>query len=325
MSQRHARTTRHLVAALVCAAVATGGCTSPESDGSSVEVLATTTVWADVVSEVACGEVEVGSLVPAGTDTHSFEPSVRDADLLRAAALVVANGMGLEDGLTDALRTAASDGVPVVEVVDHVEALAAEAEEGDSDGRGTHDPDTHDHDGVDPHFWMDPDLVAAAAPALAGELADAGVGPGADRLDRCASDYADRLAELGAEVDAMFEEVPVGDRAVVTHHENLGHFAERFGLEVVGSVVASTSSLAETGPRALDELEATMRERGVRAVLVDAGSRSATAERLAERVGATVVELHVESLAADGEPSSYEELIRHDARLIADALTGEGR
>ena len=44
--------------------------------------MATTSLWADITSEATCGEVEVRSLIPAGVDAHSYEPTVQDADAL---------------------------------------------------------------------------------------------------------------------------------------------------------------------------------------------------------------------------------------------------
>ena len=76
--------------------------------------MATTTIWADVTSHVACGE-HVDSIVPAGADPHSFEPSLRDRERLTGAGVVIANGAGLEESLTDLVDTAAGDGVPVVD------------------------------------------------------------------------------------------------------------------------------------------------------------------------------------------------------------------
>lgn len=301
MSPRSTPTRRRNRAALAFGALAcvvlSCACSTSEGDASPA-VLATTTVWADVVSRVACGE-EVPALVPPGTDAHSYEPSIRDADRLRAARVVVANGLDLEDGLTDALRTAAADGVTILEVADHTEVI---------DG--------------DPHLWMDPDRVAAAVPAIADALGDAGLDLGPDELDRCAGEYSAELSRLAEEVESAFAAVPPARRVVVTQHENLRYFATRFGLDVVGAVVPSTSSLAATGPRAMEELEAAMRERDVRTVLVEADTIASEAEALADRVGATVVELRVESLAASGEPSSYVELVRRDAELIVEALAG---
>jgi ABC-type Zn uptake system ZnuABC Zn-binding protein ZnuA len=267
---------------------------------------------------------------------------VRDADDLRAARLVVSNGLGLEGHLDDALESAAADGVQVHEVgeslADHLDEPAdgepADAEPAEDHANEDHadedhaneDGDAHEghgHEGEDPHLWMDPLLVAEAVPGIAaalGQVDDLGVAP--EDLDRCAADYAEQLRALVTEVDQRLAAVPEERRKIVTDHEALGHFAERFDLEVVGALVPSTDSLAEANPRDLDELEAAMRTGGVEVVVVEHGSSRGLAESLTRRVGgeASVVELFTESIGADGAPQSYVELLRTDGRVLAEAL-----
>src|SRR6478609_355675 len=85
------------------------------STGSS-QVVATTSILADVVRNATCGRIPVSSLIPRGADAHEYESSTRDADRIRGADLVVSNGLGLESGLSDAIDAARSDGVAVYEV-----------------------------------------------------------------------------------------------------------------------------------------------------------------------------------------------------------------
>ena len=63
-------------------------------------VIATTSIWADVVANVGCdGLAEVVTLIPPGGDPHAFQPSLSDRGNMESAALVVANGLFLEEGL----------------------------------------------------------------------------------------------------------------------------------------------------------------------------------------------------------------------------------
>ena len=319
-----------LVPLAIAAACSDGGGAGGESNEDAL-VFATTTIWADVVEQVACGAIDVPSLVPPGSDAHSYEPTVRDADRLLGARLVVANGLGLEGQVSDALEAARREGVAVHEVGASLGAhLAGEDDHAEEDGHAEEAhaeeelaEDAHDHGGEDPHVWMDPLLVAEAVPALRdalGEVEDLGVPPA--ELERCAADFVDQLGDLVEEGRSTLSAVPGARRRLVSDHEALGHFAARFDLEVVGAVVPSTDSLAEANPRDLDELESTMRTEGVRVVVVEHGSAQEQADALAERLGGDtrVVELHTESLGGEGAPSGYLDLIRTDVELLADAL-----
>lgn len=284
--------------AALLVAGACGGDDSAADEGPYV--VATTAIWADVVRQVACdGTFEVRTLLPAGTDSHAAEPSLRDREVLDGAALVVANGLGLEERLDDTLSTVEDAGVPVVRIGDHVEALA--------------------DDPTDPHVWFDPTRVRAAVPVLGEAL----VAAGGDReqIASCVVAARDDLDVLDADVEATLAAVPDERRMLVTNHDSLGYLADRYDFTVLGSILPSTSTLTEASPGQLEELGDAIAAEGVPAIFTETISGTDDAEALADRLGVDVVELYTESL---GEPGSgvetYADFMRFDARAIADAL-----
>lgn len=81
--------------------------------------------------------------MPPGADPHAFEPSLADRERMEQAALIIANGLGLETGLDDTLTSVAEDGTPVLYVGDHIGDMGlASADEGHDD----HDDEEHDED-----------------------------------------------------------------------------------------------------------------------------------------------------------------------------------
>jgi zinc/manganese transport system substrate-binding protein len=320
-----------LVAGLVWAGCSTSEGAAGDGANGGAAVVASTSIWADVTSRVACGEIEVPALIPVGTDAHAFEPSVQDADTLRGADLVVTNGLGLEEGLHDALHTAEEDGVTVLEVGPDLSPLdAAHDEEGhdeeehDAEAHEEESHEGHDHGDIDPHVWMDPDRVATAVPLIADALASVdGLPVSASEIEDCAAQYVEELTALSAEMDQTLAVVPAAGRKLVTNHEALGYFADRFDFEVVGAVVPSTSSLGESNPRELDELAAAMRAADVSAVFAETTGPTELADALAEQVGSQVrvVQLYTESLGGpDSDATTYVDMMRADAGLVADAL-----
>ena len=73
-------------------------------------------------------------------------------------------------------------------------------------------------------------------------------------LDECAATYQAELAELDTEVAAIVASLPVDQRILVANHDSLEYFAHRYDFEVLGSVIPSSSSLAETNTADLDDL-----------------------------------------------------------------------
>jgi zinc/manganese transport system substrate-binding protein len=328
-----------LAAVAMLAACSDGTDVAGSGDGGGGEdgptVIATTSIWADVTRQVACGEVQVDTLIPIGTYAHEFEPTVQEADELRGAALVVANGLGLEEGLTDTLDAAEQDGATVVEVGpeldpiaggdhdhDHAEEEAGHPEgETHSDDEG-HEEEGHEHgDGDDPHVWMDPERVALAVPVIAEALEQVdGLAVDAEQIQTCADGYVAELTELSDEMASTLGALEGSQRHLVTNHEALGYLADRFDLEVIGAVIPSTSTLGETNMRDLDELARTMQDEGVTRIFGEVTGSDQVASALAEKVGSDVevVALFTESV---GEPGSgaetYVDMMRTNAELIA--------
>src|SRR4030042_1895412 len=91
-----------------------GGEAAPaHSECAQLEIVVSTSILADVVGNVAAGLGSVEVLMPVGADPHSFQVSASRAAALRRADLVVVNGLGLEEGMADAIDGAAADGVRV--------------------------------------------------------------------------------------------------------------------------------------------------------------------------------------------------------------------
>lgn len=300
-------------------------------------VIATTTIWADVTEEVACeGLAEVDTIIPPGGDPHSFEPSLRDRESLQDAALVVANGLGLEESLEDTIDAVESEGVTVVRVGGFVDPLPAtdsehdddhdetdgddHVETSDDDHDDSEDADHGDHGSDDPHIWFDPTRVAAALPAIADGLAAAGIDRSA--LDACLADYTDRLERLDAQLQDIVSVLPVERRLLITNHDSLSYFADRYDFEVLGSVIPSPSSLAATNPGELEELATLITDTGVPAIFAETQHSSDDTDALAERVGdVEVVTLETGTL---GEPGSgtdnYVDWMTVTTQTIVDAL-----
>jgi zinc/manganese transport system substrate-binding protein len=270
-------------------------------------VVVTTEVLGAVVGELVGDAADVSVLMERGANPHAWEPSARDTERLLAADLVISNGLDLEEGLLPVLEAAAAEGVPMFEAGDHL-GLGGGSDDGEAD-------DGHDHDGVvDPHLWTDPLLMRDVVLALESVLAEVGVDVGAG-----AADLAERLEALDAEVRDLLAPIPQEDRRLVTGHVSLGYFADRYGFEVLGTVIPGLTTQGEPSARELARLIADVKETGVSAIFAEVGTPQSVAEAVAQDGGAEVVRLQVANLPEDG---SYFTLIRDIARTVADALGG---
>ncbi len=294
------------LALVVWAGPASGPIAAEEPDRPVVVV--TTEVLGSVVSSLVGDAADVTTLMSGGADPHSWQPSARDSQALFEADLIVANGLDLEEGLVGVLEQAAADGVPVFYATDHItvrdtDPAFAEHEEGEAGQQA---------ESGDPHFWLDPLAMRDVVLALGQVLSQEGIDIG-DRAET----FADELTALDAELAASLATIPDEDRRLVSGHGALGYLADRYGLQIIGTIVPGLSSSDEPSAREVAALVEAIRSTGTTVVFTDVGTPPAVAQAIAEETGARIVELRVEQLPDGGD---YADLMRALVGSISDAL-----
>jgi zinc/manganese transport system substrate-binding protein len=294
------------------------------SHGGKRRIVVTYSILGSVVKDLVGDAFDVSVLIPDGLDPHEWEPSAKDIEAIDGADLVVENGLGLEAGMAKALDKARRSGRRVFTAADHVlvrtvgagEGLTAEkggtAEAGATAGetRGAEDP----------HLWTDPVTMQAIADALSEEIA-------ADfkvDLSKRRADLDARLEALDAEVAAMAAALPASRRVLVTGHESMGYFAQRYGFRLVGAVLPSLSSQAESSASGLAALKLLIAKERVPVIFAELGTSAKVAEALAAESKVEVVELSTHALSAAGGGSgggSYAEYLRRLASTVIGALS----
>lgn len=306
-----------LLSLALLAGCGSGGSSASEgTSGDGPRIVVTTSILGDLVQRLTDGSARVQVLMPPGTDPHDFEPSAAQAAALRSADLVVANGLGLEQGLASSLDAAKADGVDVLEVAPQLDPQPFPA-----GVAGEHAGDGHDGE-LDPHVWLDPDRMATAAGVVAEGI---GKATGLDQatLDQRAAAFAADARAAGAAAEETLAAVPADQRVLVTNHEALGYFARRFDLRLVGTVIPGGSTMAEPSAADIASLANAVRDAGVKAVFAENTVSPQVAESLAREAGVRVVVLYTDALGPKGgEAGTYPDLIRTDARLVADGLLG---
>jgi manganese/zinc/iron transport system substrate-binding protein len=298
------------LAALLVVVLACQSGRSPAAD-RALRVVATTTVVADLVRQIAGDAVSVDCLMPAGVDPHSYKATPRDADRLSRADLVVASGLHLEGKLADLLERL-SRRVPLIAVGDQLPAnrlLDA--------GAGLSDP----------HVWFDAGLWSLGVPAVAEKLAQLDP-PRAERYREAGRDYAARLVELDGEIRDRLASLPIERRVMVTAHDAFRYFGRAYDIEVVG--IQGTSTEAEAGLGDINRLVDLVVTRGLPAVFVETSVSDRNVTALREGAlsrGHTVRlggRLYSDSLDAPGSGAeTLEGALRANVATIVAGLSGD--
>ena len=279
---------RKLIGLLLAGAVL-GSCTARQEGPDGLTVVATTGIIGDVIRNIGGDDLDLITLIPPGVDPHDYVPSAQQVASISAADFVFANGLGLEEGLIDLLEQAESEGLSVTYLAEHSDPIDR-----------------------DPHFWHDPARMRQAA-----ELVAQSIGTN--------SDYLGELELLDREVEEMLNGISPERRLLVTSHDFFDYFADRYGFEVVGTIIPGGSSLGSPSSADLAALIALIKQRDVRAIFVENTSSPELAESVADEVGPRlqIVDVASDSLGAPGsETGTYAELIRSNATAIAAALGG---
>jgi zinc/manganese transport system substrate-binding protein len=286
------------------------GCTGSEpgpAGNAKPDIVVTYSVLGAVVRDVVGDSANVEVLMPNGVDPHEWSPSAKDIERLSRADLIVANGLGLEGNVQDPLDNAKESGVVVFAVADHVTIRVV------NEGEGADPSDEDQAPGAqDPHLWMDPLTMQQWIAPFTATLRDIGI----DVSTGAAEVEAD-LAELHVEIEGIVAKVSQENRSLVTGHESLGYFAERYGFTLVGAVVPTFTSEAEPSAGELADLAVKIKAAGVPAIFAEIGTPAATADAVAADTGATVVDLSTHNLTDDG---TYRSFMLEIANIVADAL-----
>jgi len=304
---------------------AIGGCQSPGAvtydqmpslspvalgQGERLQVVATTSIVADVVRNVGGDRIDLKTLIPLGTDPHTFQPTPQDAAAVADAYVVFANGAGLEAFLAGLLESAGA-GVAVVPVS---YGVALRQFEGGGAGGGEREG------GFDPHTWFDPNNVIVWTHNV--ERALSALDPGhAGVYEANAKAYRASLQELDGWIREQVAGVPERNRKLVTDHASFSYFAHQYGFEQVGAVFPGYSTLAQPAARDLAALEDAIREFDVKAVFVGNTVNPALAEQVAQDTGTRVVFMYTGSLSEPGGPAGdYLAFMRYDVEAVVEAL-----
>ena len=314
---------------------AEAGC--PEIDGREINVVATTPMIGEFVSQVGGDNINLTVLMPAEADPHTYDPAPQDAGTIADADLVFYTGLKYEPAaLIKLLENSACSAEVLAEVGesvfpiefkegghddhhdDHDEEGHDDDEEGhDDDEEGHDDHAGHDHGAYDPHFWFDPNRVAYAAEYIESKLVEFDPS-NASEYEAAGKAYVTELKGLVGQVSELISTIPSQNRKLITTHESLGYLEAKFGLEVLSTIIPSLDSANEISPSQLVGVIDVIEDNNVKVIFIESEAPSVYAETIVAETGIKAVEgLWVETLK---EGQSYSEFLFDAVELIVENL-----
>jgi len=300
---------KYILVSMLLALVLAGTLSCQSSSSSPTKsIVVTYSILGSIVKELVGDKATVTVSVHNGLDPHEWEPSAKDIEAINKADLVIENGLGLEGGLEKTLQAARNSGVKFFTASDYITVRHV----GPGEGIPSGDPDQV-VGAPDPHLWMDPMAMKSVVSGLATVLKqDLNLD-----VSSQAGDLEDRLDSLNTEIADMLAAIPQENRQLVTGHESMGYFAQRYGFKLVGVIIPSLSTQAEVSAANLAELKKTIEDNQVKAIFTELGTNPTVAKEIGDETGVKVVELTTHVLPSDG---SYFTFMMNIAIVITNAL-----
>lgn len=305
MPQRVLTTTLAVVlAAVLLAACSSGGAGAGAADGTPT-VVATTTQVGDLARAVAGDRADVRQILRPSSDPHEYEPRPSDVRAIAGAGVVVRSGGDLDAWLGDVLDNAGSD-ARVVTLLDAMPTTRAE-------------PGGE----VDPHWWQNPRNGVVAVERIRAALAAADPG-GRAVYDANARRYAARLRALDTAIAACMRAIPATRRRLVTDHDALGYYADRYRIEVLGTVIPALTTQAQASAGEVARLVDAIRAAGVRTIFPESSVSPKLTRAIARDAGARVgPALYADALGPTGSPGgTYLGSLRANTQALAVGFAG---
>ncbi len=245
---------------------------APAPPARTLTVVASTNVWGDIATRVAGPTAQVRSiLADPNADPHSYEGTPADAAAIGSADLVVYNGGGYDEFVTNALD--ASPGAREKSI----EAYALRPDQAEENE----------------HVWFDPGTVTAFARQVADRLGR--VDPSqAPALTQRADQFAAQVGQIGQQLTAIGQARP-GLRALSS--EPVPFYLERAaGIADATPAEFAEAIEAETDPPAgaVAETNALLTNRGVDVLFFNPQTESPVTQNLralADQATIPVVEI----------------------------------
>lgn len=234
------------------------GCnrSTEKENKSTLYITASTSIIADVVSNITGDKAEVFTLVD--TDPHTFEPSPKDMSKIEESDIIFINGFGLEENLLEIFYINAKG--EIIEVSDGIKPIIAESRHANENSEEElsieHDKareEEHFSGNIDPHTWTSPLNIIIWVENISNALTRIDNSNAAYYKEQ-SENYINKLYKLNEYIEDRIKTIPESKRIIVSDHDFLEYFARDYNFNIIGTLIPSVSTLAEPSPGDISEL-----------------------------------------------------------------------
>ncbi len=291
---------------LLTFALILSGCGQSESDGEADQG-ADFTIYTSIyplqyfAERIGGDSVKVESIIPPGSDGHTYEPTTKELVKVSEADLLIYNGAGFEGFINKAKKSLEKQDVTFLNASAHITEENSEHDEEHGEGHEDgHEEDAHEHGDhesgeIDPHLWLDPVYAIEMSHRIKDEM----INQHPEKKEEFEKNF-DVLKKDLEELDGKFKEIAENSdrKEFIVAHSAYGNWEDRYGLEQTS--VAGISPSHEPSQKETQKIIQYARENNISYIILEKNISSRIAEMIQKEVGADVLYLsNLESLTED--------------------------
>ncbi|SDY15079.1 metal ABC transporter substrate-binding protein [Salimicrobium album] len=310
------------IALFLLAVVVLSACDSGEAGKKGNEekgdVIYTTVYPLQFMTEKIAGEtLEVESILPAGADAHTYEPTTKEMVRMAEGEVFIYTKDDFEAYAETIADTLEAEDVRTVAAAEGLGGLKKENGHEEKEG-GDHDGHSHSSSGEDPHIWLDPVIMTEVAEEIEKELATM-YPEKKDEFSENTKKLKARLHELDERMAATVKEADTQE--VIVSHAAYGYWEDAYGLKQIS--VAGLSSTNEPSQKELEHVIETAEEHGLNYVLFEKNVSMKAADIVQEEIGAEALYLHNLATRTEEEAEKgkdYFDIMEENREVLEQAL-----
>lgn len=292
-----------------------------EKDSERLRVGVTISPLKYFLEEIGKDKVDVFSIIPDGSDAHTFDPKPKDLNELINSDIFVYNGLGMEEWIDSVLTTVDSEKVKVVEATIGINPITINEEEDDHEEGEEHDHDheeesddhEHSHGGLDPHTWLSLSDAIIEAENIKNALIEVD-SENKNYYEENFEILKESLNNLKSEYEDKFKELT--NKNFVTGHAAFAYLCRDFGL--TQESIADVYGEGELTAKNLENLIKYCKENDVKVIFSESTASEKEAETLAKEVNAEVIKIY--SLETSEDDMNYLDGMKYNLETIYNSL-----
>jgi zinc transport system substrate-binding protein len=283
----------------------------PAGELPSTKAVATIFPLYDIVRNIAGNEVKTELLLKPGASPHTYDPSPKDIEMLSQSQALFAIGHGLDDWV---VKLAEAEKINTVIVDNNIDLIKTDEKD---EGAGTkieqdntgEEKEIHEHEGVDPHYWLSIPNAMKIAEQVKTELSSL-FPEKAFLFEKNYKDYQTLLTDLNNQINSRINQLT--NKNIATFHSAWGYFARDHGLYIVTTFEEFPGE--EPSPKYLKEFQEKVVQQNIKVIFSEPQFSSAPLSPIAADLGVKLGIL--DPLGGVEGRNSYFELLQFNLEQI---------